>query len=97
MNRLKRELQNRGICYEADDYEILMKGAEYDCCEKLVSFTSEIIITAFCSAVIDPILRLYDAHTLAPIGEQDMFKDPDWFGKPARNPWGSHGYEEVFL
>jgi len=97
MNRLKRELLSRGITYEPDEIDIITKGAEYDYCEKLVSFTSEIIITAIYSAVLDPILRLYDAHTLAPIGEQDMYKDPDWFGKPARNPWGSCGFTEAFL
>ena len=91
MNRLKKELRDRGILFEADEMQI-MRGAEYDCEEKLVSFTSEIIITAFFSAVLDPILRLYDAHTLAPIGEQDMYKDTYWFTGKARNPWGSCGF-----
>ena len=89
MTRLKRELLSRGICYEADEIDILMKGAEYDCCEKLVSFTSEVIITVFCSAVIDPILHLYDAHTLTEIGEQQLYPERNFSGC---RTWGSYAY-----
>ena len=89
MNRLKKELQNRGIVYEADDYEVIMRGAEYDCCEKLVSFTSEIVITVFYSAVLDPVLHIYDAHTLTEIGEQQLYPERSFSGC---RTWGSYAY-----
>lgn len=91
MNRLKRELYNKGILYDAPE---IPTRIEHDCCTRLVSVTKEMIITVFYSSVIDPILRLYDAHTLAPIGEQELYKDTQW---KSRNPWGSFGYTEVFL
>ena len=89
MTRFKRELLSRGICYEADEIDILMKGAEYDCCEKLVSFTSEVVITVFYSAVLDPILHIYDARTLTEIGEQNLYPERSFSGC---STWDSHAY-----
>ena len=91
MNALKRELRKRGIIYDTDEYEVLMRGAEYDTCEQLVSVTETAVITVFYSAVLDPILRLYDRRTLAPIGEQDMFPSRSFKGN---RTWGSFAYKE---
>lgn len=89
MNRLKKELQNRGIIYQPDEIDIVMKGIEYDMAQVLVGFTSEVIICLWESAVMEPILRLYDAHTLTEIGEQQLYPDRTFSG--ART-WGSYAY-----
>lgn len=94
MTRLKKELLKRGILFEADEMDVIMKGVEYDCSASLVEITSEFIITVMYSAVLDPVLYIYDRFTFKPIGEQELHKDTqtdggfDWF-----NPWHSMVYE----
>lgn len=89
MTRLKKELRSRGIIYEADEINIVMKGMEYDTAQKLVDFTSEIIICLWESAVMEPTLQLYDAHTLSPIGEQQLYPERSFSGC---RTWGSYAY-----
>ena len=91
MTRLKKELEKRNIIFESDDMMIALKGIEYDSSAKLVGITDKFIITVMYSAVIDPILTLYDRFTLEPIGEQELYKDTQ-FG--AFNPWHSFGFED---
>lgn len=90
MNRLKKELTNRGIIYQPDEIDIVIKGVEYDMAQTLVDFTSEVIICLWSSAVMEPILKLYDAHTLTEIGEQQLYPDHTFSG--ART-WGSYAYD----
>ena len=88
MTRLKAELAKRGIIYEADEYDIIMRGAEYDCSTKLVDVTNDFIITVFYSAVLDPMLNIYDRRTFKLIGQQDLRPDYMFFGHKSKNPWG---------
>lgn len=88
MTRLKAELAKRGIIYEADYYNIVMRGPEYDCSAKLVDVTSDFIITIFYSAVLDPMLNIYDRRTFELIAQQDVRPDYMFFGDKSKNPWG---------
>ena len=90
MNRLKKELHNRGITYDANEINIIMHGAEYDNAERLVSFTSDIIITVWESAVVDPVFRLYETRTLKVIGEQNVYPEMSFSGC---RTFGSYAYE----
>ena len=91
MTALKRELTKRGILYDEDEYMIIMHGAEYDQCTKLVSVTESIVTVVWYSAVLDPVLRLYDRKTIEPVGEQLLHKETMFNGKKT---WGSYGYVE---
>lgn len=90
MNRLHKELHKRGVEYEADDM-MIMKGAEYDCCEKLVDIVGDFIITAYYSAVLPTELRIYDKH-YNPIGGQGLEKDYLGFCGNKVNPFGTYVY-----
>jgi len=87
MTRLKAELAKRGIIYEADEYA-MMKGAEYDMCQKLVDIVGDYIITIWYSAVLDPMLNIYDRRTFEFIAQQDLRPDYMLFGHKSKNPWG---------
>lgn len=87
MTRLKKELTKAGIIFEADDYDI-MKGAEYDCCQRVVDITSDFIITVYHSAVIDPMFNIYDRRTFQFIAQQDVSPDYYFFDRKSMNPWG---------
>lgn len=89
MNRLKKELAARGIVYEADEIDIVMHGIEHDNAERLVSFTSDIIITVWESAVMDPVFRLYETRTLKAIGEQNVYPEMSFAGC---RTFGSYAY-----
>ena len=89
MTRLKKELSARGIIYDADELDILFKGAEYDNSESLVDITSDFLITVHYSAVLDPFFRIYDRHTLTEIGEQQMYPERSFSGC---RTWGSYAY-----
>ena len=87
MNRLEKELRNRGIIFEADEFDIT-KGAEYDECTHLVTITDTVLVVAYYSGVIDPMFRLYDRKTLEFICSQDMYRDDQpFFGGKSFNPW----------
>jgi len=88
MQKLKKVLKAKGIIYDENDVMILMHGAEYDQCAKLVAVTEKYIITVWHSAVMDSMLRLYDRHTFAPIAEQYLYPDEcSFFGN---DKWGSY-------
>ena len=88
MRKLEKFLTDKGILYEADDYEI-MKGAEYDWCRKLVDITDQFIITVMYSAVLDTEIQLFDRHTFEIVATQNLYPDPyGLFGE--RNKWGSY-------
>jgi len=88
MTRLKKELTNRNIIWDADDYMIMM-GPEHDTCSELVDITDQFVITCFHSAVLDPILHLYDRKTLQLIAYQDLYKDTNSFNLVSTNPWNA--------
>lgn len=81
MNRLKKELMNRGIIYEYDAYD-----APYEAEEVLVSITTNFIITAFFCSVIEPQYKLYDRNFNF-LGQQSSQKEDDFFGEKVTNPW----------
>ena len=87
MRKLNKVLLDKGILYEADEWDI-MRGAEYDISRQLVEITKDFIITVMYSAVLDPIFYLYDRKTLELIGEQNVFPEPKIWG--AGNTWGSY-------
>ena len=92
MTRLKKELYDRNIIWDEDDYMIMM-GPEHDNCSHLVDITDQFLITVFYSAVLDPILYLYDRKSLKCIAQQEMYKDE--FGFADVNPWGVWFENEV--
>lgn len=74
------------MIFEADEIMIALRGMEYDSSAELVGITDKFIITVMYSAVIDPILYIYDRFTFELIAEQDLYKDAQTFGF---NPWYS--------
>jgi hypothetical protein len=90
MTRLEKELAKRGIIFEADEIEIALKGIEHDCSAHLVAVTDKFIITVVYSAVIEPVFYIYDRFTFEPIGEQEVYKDTQFFN--VFNPWNSFIY-----
>lgn len=89
MNRLKKELAARGITYKADEVDIVMHGIEHDNAERLVSFTSDVIITVWESAVMEPVFRLYETRTFKAIGEQYVRPEMSFSGCKT---FGSYAY-----
>lgn len=88
MNKMEKFLENKGIIYEADEFE-MMKGPEYDWCRKLVDITDQFIITVMYSAVLDPEIHIFDRHTFEMVAQQNLYPDPyGLFGE--RNKWGSY-------
>lgn len=81
MNRLKKELMDRGIIYEYDAYD-----APYEAEEVLVDVVNGFIITAFFCSVIEPQYKLYDRNFNF-LGQQSSQKEDDFFGEKACNPW----------
>ena len=94
MTRLDKELRKAGLIWDTDDMQA-MRGAEYDHCQQLVDICGDIIVCVFYSAVLDPEFRLYDRHTLAFIGSQDVYPlYYECFGGARYNKWSSYGYIE---
>jgi hypothetical protein len=87
---MKKELAKRNIIFEADEIDIALKGIEYDTSAHLVAVTDKFIITVVYSAVIEPMFYLYDRFTFERIGEQEVYKDMQWFC--VSNPWHSFVY-----
>ena len=79
MNRLNKELRQRGIVYDADEVAIVMKGAEYDTDTRLVSIENGIITILWSSAVMDSVFKLYDLQFNL-IGEQSVHPDKTFNG-----------------
>ncbi len=94
MTRLDKELRKAGLIWDTDDVQAAMCGAEYDHCQQLVDIRGDIIVCVWYSAVMDPEFRLYDRHTLAFIGSQDVYPMPEYFGGARYNKWSSYGYIE---
>ena len=92
MQKLKKVLKAKGIIYDEDEYMILMHGMEYDQCQKLVDITETAIITVWYSAVMDPVLKLWDRKTLELIGGQDMYPMKTFNGN---RTWCSFGEEAI--
>lgn len=92
MNKLEKFLTDKGILYEADDFEI-MKGAEYDWCRKLVTITDQFIVTVFYSAVLDTEIHIFDRHTFEMVAQQNLY--PDDMRLFDNNRWGSFVWTEA--
>lgn len=90
MRRMDKEFEKRGITWESDEMDIIMKGLEYDSCQKLVDITEDYIITVFYSAVLDPELMLYDRRTFEPIAVQNLYPEMSFSGS---RTWGSAVYD----
>lgn len=90
MTRFKKELEKRNIIFSSDEIEIALKGIEYDCSAHLVAVTDKFIITVVYSAVVEPVLYIYDRFTFELIGEQELYKDTQLFS--VSNPWHSFIY-----
>ena len=93
MTRLDKELRKAGLIWDTDEIQA-MYGAEYDTCQQLVDICGDIIVCVWYSAVMDPEFHLYDRHTLAFIGSQDVYPMPECFGGARYNKWSSYGYIE---
>lgn len=91
MNRLAKELRDRNITYSANE-QMIWLGAEHDEDAYLVSIDRDFLITVVYSAVLDPVLRIYDRRTLKAIGEQQLYPER-MFGDNSRT-WFSFGYTE---
>lgn len=85
MNRLKKELINRGIIYEA------AYNDEYDQSESLVTITDKVIVTIYECLVLPPMYRFYDKNTYEFIGAQDTTKSQGIIMN--NNPWSSYMME----
>lgn len=94
MTRLDKELRKAGLIWDTDDMQAAMYGAEYDNEQVLVGIYGDIIVCVYYSAVLDPEFRLYDRHTLAFIGSQNVYPMPECFGGARYNKWSSYGYIE---
>lgn len=94
MTRLKKELEKRGLIFSEDDPIVLMRGSEYDMCQKFVAIDGQFIICVWESAVTDPEFRLYDKNTFKLVAVQNVYPDTTLWGN---NTWGSYifGKEEV--
>jgi hypothetical protein len=85
MNRLKRELMNKGIIYEA------AYNDEYDQSESLVTITNKVIVTIYESLVLPSMYKFYDKNTYEFIGVQDTTKSKGIVMN--NNPWSSYMME----
>jgi hypothetical protein len=86
MTRLKKELLERGILFDAPDCP---RRIEDDAERILVGIDKDYLITVYFSAVLDPILYIYDRHTLAQLATQYVRPDDMSFGIYF-NKWGSN-------
>lgn len=83
MNRLNKELRNRGIVYDSYDES----GYDtYECEEQLVTITDNFIITCFYCNVLEPQYKIYDRHFNF-IGQQSSEKEDYFLGDKRTNPW----------
>lgn len=72
MNRLKKELNKRGITYKPDEIQIVMQGIEHDNEQTLICFNQNVIVCLFTSAVIDSSFYFYSPKTLELIAVQNV-------------------------
>lgn len=90
MRRMDKEFEKRGITWETDDYDIIVKG-KIDDCRKVVEITDQFLITVFYSQVLDPEFHIFDRKTLEMIAVQDVYPHQLLGGKT--RTWGSAVYE----
>lgn len=86
MRKMDRVFEEKGIIYEADEYT-MMKGPEYDNCQRVVDIVGDIIVTVFYSGVLDPMFNLYDRKSLEFIAQQNVYPEYQWFDETCLNPW----------
>ena len=84
MNRLKKELNKRGITFKPNDEDI-MRGAEYDNETTLISYDTNFILCLHTSAVVPSVWMIYDTKTLELIAIQETEKELPFVGF---NVWG---------
>lgn len=83
MNRLTKELRERGLIYDVDYTSYY---AQYESESILVGVANDIIITcAYCN-VLEPIYRLYDRNFNF-IAEQSSERIECFLGHKRTNPW----------
>lgn len=80
MNRLNKELRNRGIVYDSYDESV------YEAEEQLVTITNNFIITCFYCNVLEPQYKIYDRNFNL-IGQQSSKKTDYFLGNKTHNPW----------
>lgn len=90
MNKVEKFLTEKGVLYEADDYEI-SKGAEYDWCRKLITITDQFIVTVMHSAVLDSEFQIFDRKTYKLVAQQNVWYADRVFKE---NPWDSYVWFE---
>jgi hypothetical protein len=86
MTRLKKELLERGILFDAPDCPRCIQD---DSETVLVGIDKDYLITVYFSAVLDPILYIYDRYTLSQLATQYARPDDMSFGRYF-NKWGSN-------
>lgn len=74
MRKMDKVFREKGITFEPDE-TMMWYGPEYDCDRKIVEITDKFIIAVYSSAVLEPILYLYDRFTLNLIGTQLMYPE----------------------
>jgi len=79
MRKMDKVFTEKGIIFEADEFDI-MKGPEYDTSAQVVDITDKFIITICYSAVLDPILYIWDRYTLQRIAYQNLYPETMFFG-----------------
>ena len=89
MRRMDKEFEKRGITWETDDYDIIVRG-KIDSCQKVVEITDQFIIAVFYSAVLEPELTLYDRKTFEAIAVQNLYPEMSFTGS---RTWGSAVYD----
>lgn len=83
MNRLKKELYKREIVYDCPDF---IDRPEDDMEIKFLFNTADYIVVGFFSAVIDPILKVYDRN-LRQIADQNLYPETMFLGGDYNNKW----------
>lgn len=88
MNRLMKELHNRGIIgssWDSDAYP------QYEWERVFVTFNENFLVTASFSNVLDPVLIIHDARTFQPLCEQllNKYDHQQLFNDDIFNPWES--------
>ena len=84
MNRLKKELKNRGITYACED----ISGYDpYEAEEQLIAVTNGFIITGYYCNVLEPMYKIYDRNFNC-IAIQSSERTDSFCGNKCMNPWG---------
>lgn len=79
MRKMDRVFREKGIIFEPNEYMMGM-GPEYDESAQVVDITDKFIITVCYSAVLDPILYIWDRYTLQKVAYQNLYPETMFFG-----------------